>query len=131
MKNLTVYSNHFAVGLSALCIVHCLATPILLVMVPSLSVLGLEGEAFHKLLLFVIVPTSLASLYLGCRQHDTYNIFAIGGLGLTLLISALLVEGLPNAETLEKLVTVAGGLVLSVAHVMNYRRCRNTGECCQ
>ena len=129
MKNLSSYTNSFAIGLSAMCVIHCLATPLLLVLLPSLSTLHLENEAFHSWLLIAVIPTSLFSLAMGCKQHQYYRVLAIGILGLAVLVSAVFVEDLANGELLEKVLTVTGAVIVALAHYMNFRLCRKQQDC--
>ena len=129
MKNLSSLTNNFAIGLSAMCVLHCLATPLLLVLLPSLSALNLENEAFHSWLLIAVIPTSLFSLAMGCKQHRDYRVLVLGILGLTVLISAVFVEDLAHGELLEKVLTVSGAVVVAFAHYMNFRLCRKQQDC--
>jgi len=126
MKQLSSYTNNLSIGLSALCVVHCLATPLLIALLPSLAALPLENEAFHRWLLIAVIPTSLFSLFMGCKQHKKYNVFVIGVIGLLFLISAMFVEDLANGELLEKVFTVIGAFIIAIAHFMNFRFCRRT-----
>jgi hypothetical protein len=107
-----------AVGLSALCVVHCVFTPLALVLLPSLTALGLGDEAFHRLLLFLVLPSSGLALTLGCRRHKDLAVLAAGASGLGLLVAATL------AEDLERGLTVLGSVVLSLGHIRNFLHCR-------
>ena len=120
------------IGLSAACVVHCLATPLLIVLLPSLSALPLENEALHSWLLVVVIPSSLVSLLMGCKQHQFYRVLVIGFCGLLLLMSAVLVEGFQYGEILEKVLTVLGASVLAAGHYLNFRKCQSHNDChCQ
>lgn len=129
MNKLLSYTDSFAIGLSALCVAHCLASPILLVILPSLAILQLNNEAFHFYLLLGVIPSSLFSLLLGCKRHKYYRVLLIGGCGLALLISAVFVEGLVYAEMLEKVLTVCGASVMIYGHYLNFRLCRKNANC--
>ncbi|MBX2848873.1 MAG: MerC domain-containing protein [Acidiferrobacterales bacterium] len=128
MNKLSSLTNNLAIGLSALCAVHCLATPLLLVLLPSLTAFPLEGEAFHKGLLILVIPSSLFSLFMGCKQHQSHRIVAIGIVGLALLLVALMFEDMANGELLEKIFTVLGAAIVAYSHILNFRLCR-ASEC--
>jgi len=128
MNYLSSYTNNLAIGLSAMCILHCLATPLLLVLLPSLSALNLESEAFHGWLLIGVIPTSVFSLLVGCKQHKRYRVLAVGICGLLFLISAVFVEDLANGELLEKVLTVVGASIVALGHYMNFRLCRSNSR---
>jgi len=129
MNNLSSYTNSLAIGLSAFCVIHCLASPLLLVLLPSLTALQLDNEAFHSWLLMAVIPSSLFSLLIGCRQHKFYRVFIIGSVGLLFLVSAVLVEGLEHGELLEKVLTVIGACVVAIGHYFNFRLCRDHQHC--
>src|SRR5690554_3357536 len=83
-------SRHFdriAIALSAVCIVHCLAIPLLVALVP-LAAIGLGGGHFHALMLWLVVPVSAVGFALGVRVHRRRDVVAIGTAALALLALA-------------------------------------------
>jgi hypothetical protein len=129
MNNLSSYTNNLSIGLSALCVIHCLASPLLIVLLPSLAALQLGNEAFHSWLLMGVIPSSLFSLLMGCKQHQFYRVLIIGFCGLLFLISATLVEGFEHGELIEKLLTVIGACIVACAHYSNFCLCRQNSSC--
>lgn len=119
-----VMTDKLAIGLSAMCTIHCLVLPVLLVLLPSMSALGLDNEEFHLWMLFAVVPSSVYALTLGCKQHKHYRLFIYGFIGLTLLISAVLLEHYIG-ETGEKLMTVLGSCFVAFGHLSNYKLCQS------
>ena len=57
MKNAQALTDKFAISLSVLCAMHCLMLPILLVVLPSLTALNLQNEAFHLWMLATVSPS--------------------------------------------------------------------------
>ena len=114
-----------AIGLSLLCLAHCLLTPALLILLPAMSATFLEDERFHKALIFIVVPLSSFALFLGCKAHRDIKIAVIGALGLLLLVFAAFVGGPIWGEIAEKSLTVAGALVMVYSHYKNFRLCRS------
>ena len=118
--------DSIAVFCSALCIIHCLALPVFLTILPAINLYFLDHQTFHLILLVVVFPVSILALSPGCRRHrDTLTIIA-GAAGL-IMITAVAVFGhtLIN-QTVEKLVTSFGSLVLAYAHIRNYQICRKS-----
>ena len=114
-----------AIALSGVCIAHCLALPAVVALLPALSASWFAGESFHLLLLFMVLPTSIVALGLGCRHHRTYGILLWGTSGLLVLTAA---AGLGQAwlgEAAEKVLTVIGATLVMVAHANNFRLCRH------
>lgn len=128
MKNIRAISDQFAIGLSLLCAIHCLAVPILLVMVPSLVSLQLDNEAFHKWMVFAVLPISIYALTLGCKKHQRYRVLAFGVVGLVLLVSALLLEEMVG-EVGEKALTLLGAALISWGHYSNFKLCHQHEDC--
>lgn len=123
MKTEQAVTDKLAIGLSLACIIHCLGLPALLVLLPSLTALQLDNEAFHFWLVFAVIPTSVFAITLGCKQHQRYRLFALCGAGLAMLIAALMLEE-RIGETGEQLLTVLGSSLIVLGHWLNYRLCR-------
>lgn len=116
-----------AISASALCMLHCLVTPLLLVAVPVISSTFLVDEEFHKTLVTVVLPTSFIALFLGCRRHKDRTVFVLGSLGLIALVSIAYFGHDLLGELGEKVSTVISGAILAFAHIRNYRLCRHDG----
>ena len=129
MKNLRLASDKAAIGISMLCVLHCLALPVLIVLLPSMSSLPLNDEAFHSWLIFAVIPTSLYALTLGCHQHKNYGLLKLGSMGLGCLVLALVIGEAVHSELLEKLLTTLGAAIIAYAHYKNYRRCQDPAPC--
>ncbi len=129
MNYLSSLTNNLAIGLSAFCVIHCLASPVLLVLLPSLTALQLDNEAFHSWLLMGVIPTSIFSLWMGCKQHQSYRVFLIGLVGLVVLISAVFMHDFKYGELLEKVFTVLGACIVAFGHYLNFRLCRQRTQC--
>lgn len=120
--------DRFAIGASLLCLAHCLATPLLVVLAPVLASTVLAGEVFHLALLSWVLPTSVVALWFGCRRHEDRSVLLMGGAGLVVLIVAALWGTALAGETGEKVATVAGSLAIVAGHWRNFRLCRR-GSC--
>jgi hypothetical protein len=114
----------FAVSCSSLCAVHCLATPVLLTLLPVLGATILGGEAFHVAILWLILPTSLAAVLLGCWRHKDLYVVLLCGLGLAVIVVAATAGHELIGDTGETIVTLAGSVLLIAGHVRNFRLCR-------
>ncbi|MDA0237950.1 MAG: MerC domain-containing protein [Proteobacteria bacterium] len=123
MRSIQAITDRTSIGLSLVCAVHCLFVPVLLVAVPSLASLPLDNEAFHAWMLVAVLPISIFALTLGCKKHKQYKILALGLLGLSSLVSALLFESLVG-ETGEKLLTLLGAGLIAWGHLTNFRLCQ-------
>ncbi len=130
MLNIQPITDKFAISLSLACAIHCLVTPILLIALPSLTVLGLDDEAFHKAMVIIVVPTSVLSLFIGCKKHKHYQLYFYSFTGLALLILALFLHDTFMGEYGEKIATLIGAGLIAYSHYRNFRLC-NVHENCQ
>lgn len=119
--------DKFAILLSGVCLLHCLLTPVLVTLLPIFSLSALvEDVLFHKLMLWIVLPSSFTALFIGCRKHKRWSIAASGLLGmLILVIVAFFGHEVLSIKT-EKIATTVGGLVLALSHYLNYRACQAT-----
>lgn len=107
-----------AVSASMLCLVHCLALPFLLLLLPGFIGLFARSAAFHYVALALVVPFGLAAYSLGYRRHHAWRPVLLGVVGIACLVVALL----PGAgEGAELWFTVAGSLSLMIGHALNWR----------
>jgi len=117
-----------AMGISALCVVHCLAIPVLVVLFPIIGGTLLANHAFHALLLLLVLPTSTVALYLGYRRHRAPRALRLGVLGMAILIVAAVLGPEVLSPVGERVTTSVGGGVLALAHFINLRQCRRRGS---
>lgn len=104
-----------AAVLSGLCIVHCLATPLLLVLGSSGVVLApFDSDWFHYLMLLPICMLLLWSLPGGWCVHRQKAPFALGLSGFLLLLVSLIAP-----HNTEAVLSVCGGILLISAHLHN------------
>ena len=112
-----------AVCLSMLCLVHCLALPVLIASLPLLAASMVANERFHLWMLLAIVPTSVLALGSGFRTHRLRGPLVLGGLGVSLIASAAFGPDLMGmSRFMDTALTVVGGLMLATAHGLNYRQ---------
>ncbi|MEO0871557.1 MAG: MerC domain-containing protein [Pseudomonadota bacterium] len=105
-------SDRAAVGLSVLCIMHCLALPILAISLPVAATVA-EAEWVHWAFAVLAVAAS-GSVALWGRGSRVPGFLVPAGLGAALVIGALFAEGFGVDETLP---TVIGGVLIAIAHM--------------
>lgn len=110
----------FALAASAACMVHCLALPLVLALLPVLSGTLVEGERFHLLVLALALPTSAFGLWASRTPDSGNGPLLAGAAGLTLLALALLA-----GDAAERVITLCGSLLLAGAHVANWHARRS------
>lgn len=105
------------VGLSCLCLLHCMALPLLAVSVPVLAVFS-EAEWIHKAFVLMAVPVALLAIFTVQPARNKPSIIALMFAGVSLLFAGAFVEALHDYETT---LTVIGALCLGSAHIWRWR----------
>jgi hypothetical protein len=109
--------DRLAIALSGACIFHCLALPIVTALLPIFPH-SAHNEWVHWAFLAGAIPASIFSLrHIRHSQVLTKTLRTGAAFGLTLL--ALGALGWPSRD-LEMPISVAGGLILAVVHLVNY-----------
>jgi hypothetical protein len=119
------YFDRLAIVLSTICIVHCLALPVVVALVPVLALTwGLTDANFHALMLWFVVPTSVLGFAFGYHAHRGAAIVLTGAAAIAVLaFVALWGHGVWTFAT-ETAVSVAASVVLATAHWRNFRAVR-------
>jgi hypothetical protein len=113
--------------LSGVCVLHCLLAPLLLTLLPIFSLnTFLEDLLFHQLMLWLVLPTSVVALLIGCRNHRNWSILGAGAIGMIMLIVIAIVGHDLLLPWQEKLATSVAGISLAISHILNFRACQAT-----
>ena len=121
-------SDKVSIGISALCLLHCLLFPSFMVLLSSFISVSLNSELIHYMLLFLVVPVSSFALIVGLNNHKNSFIFSIGLLGLIILVSAIFIELPTKTISGEILLTIIGSILITFSHYKNYKLCNHL-EC--
>lgn len=107
-----------AVTLSGLCLIHCMALPLLAAFLPVAGVFA-DAEWVHKAFVAAALPVSGFAIVRSWKSRGGTGFTMLAILGLTLLVSAAFVPALHPFETP---LTVAGALLLGSAHIWRWNR---------
>ncbi len=120
--------DRLAIWLSGLCLVHCLVFPIAIAILPVLAGILPRQWWVHPVILAAALPLAVVALVRGWRRSGDVRPLLIGATGLAFLIAGVVAA---EGSTAEVVLTVTGGLVLSSAHVLNWRlgTTRRTPRC--
>lgn len=108
--------DQLAMGLSGLCLIHCLASTVLFASIASASVV-LENHLFHEIGLVIAIGFALVTLLAGVLSHGYMMPFAVGCFGLGMMGGAL---SRPHDGS-EVLATMIGVAVVALGHDLNRR----------
>ena len=105
-----------AIALSGLCLVHCLASAVLLAVLASAGGL-LLSPVIHEVGLVLAILFGMVALGRGIFQHGFMMPASVGGLGLGVMAGALT---LPHSG-MEVVYTILGVAILALGHDLNRR----------
>ncbi|MDT9598246.1 MerC domain-containing protein [Sphingosinicella rhizophila] len=108
--------DRLAIGLSGLCLVHCLASAIFLALLASAGGL-LVSPMVHELGLSLAIFLGVVALGRGIAEHGFMMPSSVGGMGLGVMAGSLT---LPHGGA-EVAYTVLGVLILALGHDLNRR----------
>ena len=108
--------DQLAMGLSGLCLVHCLASTIFFASLASVGG-ALLNPAFHEIGLVIAIGFALVTLVSGVLSHGYMMPFAVGCFGLGMMAGAL---SRPHDGS-EILATMIGVAVVALGHDLNRR----------
>ena len=108
--------DRMAIALSGLCLVHCLATSVVLAVLASAGGL-LVAPVVHEIGLTLAIMLGIVALGRGVLDHGFMMPSAVGGLGLGVMSGALT---MPHSG-LETVYTIIGVAVLALGHDLNRR----------
>ena len=107
--------DRMAIGLSGLCLVHCLSTTIVLAAVASAGQ-SLGAPWIHEVGLSLAMVMGAVALGKGIFDHGYTMPAAVGGLGLGVMAGALT---LPHDGS-EAVYTMLGVAILALGHRLNH-----------
>ncbi|MBA3729287.1 MAG: MerC domain-containing protein [Sphingomonas sp.] len=107
--------DRLAIGLSGLCLVHCLGTAFFLAMVATAGG-ALGAEWIHEIGLVLAMLMGTVALGRGIFEHGYLLPSAIGGLGLGVMAGAV---ALPHGPS-EAIYTMMGVVILALGHRLNF-----------
>ncbi len=126
--------SKLSIFLSSLCVIHCLATPLVLLLLPAMA--SFFSETVERIIVLLVVPISMAGFLPTWFRHKNYRLFWLYllSIGLILFSQFVLHSGHDTAShgtasTINWLrlgVTFAGALLL--ARVV-YQNNRHTHYC--
>ena len=116
MGHVQRWIDRAAIGLSGLCLVHCIATVLLVAALASTGTILARPE-IHEAGLALAIALAALGLGLGLRRHGRTGPLLVGSAGIGLMASGLAVPHGPW----EAALTIGGVVFVALAHRLNGR----------
>lgn len=115
-KHINLWIDRSAIGLSGLCLLHCMFGMVALALL-SASSSAFFGHDIHKTGLAIALPLAILGLVAGAMKHRRRGALALGAVGLLAMSVALMMpHGAP-----ELVLTIVGVVLVAAAHWFNMR----------
>lgn len=108
--------DRLAIGLSGLCVVHCIVSAVLVALLASAGGL-LVDHRIHEVGLIFAIGLGIVALGTGIWQHGFMMPSAVGALGLGVMAGALTM----SHDASEVIYTIIGVGILALGHDLNRR----------
>ncbi len=114
------------VGVSVACVIHCVAPPLLLLLLPATGVAWLADPTLGWVFVGVAASIAVAALGAGFTRHGRLEALVLGVAGV--LVMAL-GHGLAGSSEWEMVAGTVGGAALIAAHLRNRTLVRAAARC--
>ena len=123
-------TNELGIFSSILCMIHCMATPFLLVAIPSSSIIYQRGQLWWSWLDVLFLIISLIAVFVAVQQSKQKWV------QISMIVSWFLLSFFVINERLEGIefsfdMVYFPAFALTVFHVINIRHCRCEEGCCE
>lgn len=128
-SNTIAFWDGVGIAASVLCLLHCLVLPLVPALLTLLSLIGLsflKEEGAHQWVALFIVATCGFAFIPGYRRHRRRHVLVAMVAGLSLILVGAFTAGAWWGARSETILTVAGGVCLVTAHLLNLRYTRFT-----
>ena len=122
-------ADKLGIWASALCVVHCVVTPVL-ISVSAVFAHFIPGEEkTHRTLAIGVAALGAIALIKGFRTHGRRRILGLMGLGLSFIFAGAFYGDRLPSHGYEVAVTMTGSALMIWAHRMNHTFCSDCRRC--
>jgi hypothetical protein len=131
-KFVGIHLDFIGFSASLACAIHCAVLPFLLALAPLAGLEMLENPWIEYGFILTSLGIASSSLTHGYRKHHKkLHAFVMMGLGFVFIAAGQLIA----SEALEIPLMAAGGLMVAIAHLINWRHIQQSEvaypDCCQ
>jgi hypothetical protein len=128
-KTFSMQADRLGIIASALCLVHCVLTPVLV----SLIAVGAHAlpadENVHRILAVFVAALGGVATIGGYRRHRRSRVALLMSSGLLLIFAGAYFGNRLPSHLAEVAVTMLGSSCMIAGHFLNHSFCRNCARC--
>lgn len=121
--------DQLGVALSIVCLLHCLALPVLLAAFSVSGALFFHDDSTHQFFAFFLTIPALFSALPGFRLHRRISPIILISIGVFGVFLAAFWVGELIGESSETLLTIFSSMSLIMGHILNKSFCRVCPKC--
>ena len=129
MRLIIKYSDYVGASASGLCLIHCIATPILLLSQASLISIVNERLFLWQSLNFLFLAISFIAIYYSVQNSSNLYVKILFFLNWLILSTLILIE-LFEILSIAEFYTYIAAISLSILHIYNLNYCRCEDDSC-
>ena len=119
--------DKIGMGLSLVCLIHCLLLPVLLATIPFIAFLSFMKLPLTETIMIVFAITNaLFAITSNFHKHKNYIVPGFFLAGIILLLMNFLAHKF--VQTNEYVITIGAGLI-GVGHIINHKLCSTCPTC--
>lgn len=118
--------DRFGILVSALCLIHCVATPLILIFAPTLLFFDkfVEEQSTHRILFGFLLLAVIFALAPGLRLHGDRRPLYLAAIGIALMVFATFFAHAIWGHFSEPLFAIPASILIIFSHILNRRSCR-------
>lgn len=133
LRKYNINSLKYAAPVASLvCAIHCAITPVIMLVLPVLSISLFITETLDWILLVLSLAFNLGNLCFGFKKHKSYKALRYLGIGTGLLLIAKLEHHHEKVHTSFDLfdgVMIIGALLIFFSAMINEKLCKTCVRC--
>ena len=129
MKLIIKHSDYVGASASGLCLIHCIATPILFLSQASLISISNEMLFLWQSLNFLFLAISFIAIYYSVQNSSNLYVKILFFLNWLILSTLILIE-LFEILSIAEFYTYIAAISLSILHLYNLNYCRCEDDSC-
>jgi hypothetical protein len=122
-------ADRLGIWASALCVVHCIVTPVLISMSAVFAHFIPGEEKTHRTLAVGVAALGAIALIKGFRTHGRRRILGLMAVGLGFIFAGAFYGDRLPSHGYEVTVTMTGSALMILAHRMNHTFCSDCRRC--
>lgn len=123
------YFDQIGISLSGMCLIHCVLTPLFIMMTPFIGAGFWSSHGLHESIIYLVIPTAVIALAVGCTRHRDFWVGFIGVMGISVLTIAVLVTHQLGGNFVD-ILTIIGSMLIISAHYRNRILCKKESFSC-